>query len=110
MFRKLLNNRLEKIAVPRGLDSNMGTGGLGDVLRWCKHPDQATQRYCGDLADGYMHAVHGTFLLAMSLAIAGFLAGMVTKNYQLRTSFEDDETAVATPLSRDNSSSYVYDE
>ncbi len=43
MFRKLLNNRLGNIAVPRGPESNMGTGGLGDVLRPCKHPDPATQ-------------------------------------------------------------------
>lgn len=110
MFRKLLTNRLENVAVPRGLDSKIGTGGLGDVLRRCKHPEQATQRYCSQLADGYMHALHGIFLLAMSLAFAGFLAGMATKNYQLRTNFENDEAAEDTPTSRDNSSSYIFED
>ncbi|KAF7505360.1 hypothetical protein GJ744_000981 [Endocarpon pusillum] len=110
MFRKLLTNQFENVAVPPGFDSRIRTDGLGDVLRGCKHPEQATQKYCGHLADGYMHALHGTFLLAMSLAIAGFSAGMVTKNYQLWTRFEDDEAAHATRIRRDNSSSYIFED
>ena len=92
VFRKLVKSRLGGVAVPGVLYSNAGIGDLGDVLRHCSHAVQGRQEDCPQLMNSYMYALHGTFLLAMSFAIAGFISGMVTKNYRLRSGFEDEET------------------
>jgi predicted MFS family arabinose efflux permease len=91
VFRKLLQSRLGELAIPGALHSNAMPGDLGDVLRRCNRSNRSSPDDCVHLIDGYMYALHGTFLLAVGFAVAGFFSGMVTKNYQLRTSFESEE-------------------
>jgi Major Facilitator Superfamily len=92
VFRKLLQSRLGEFAIPGALHSDAMPGDLGDVLRRCNRSNRNRPDDCVHLIDGYMYALHATFLLAVGFAVAGFFSGMVTKNYQLRTSFESEET------------------
>lgn len=102
VFRKQLQSRLGEVTVRGALHSNFSPGGLGDVLRRCNRSNPNSQDGCPKLIDGYMYALHGTFLLAISFAIAGFISGMATKNHQLRTSFEDEEAESDSRANRDN--------
>jgi len=62
------------------------------------HP-QSHQLQVGDgsdrTADVYMSALHGTFLLALGLAIPGFICAIFVKNYSLRSAVNDDEVTVS---------------
>ncbi len=51
-----------------------------------------------------MYALHGTFLLAVAFAIAGFFSGMVTKNYELRTEIERGPTEDGSGVNNGSSS------
>jgi hypothetical protein len=91
VFRKLLQSRLAEVAMPGALHINPMPGELGDVLRRCNRSNRNRPENCVPLIDVYMSTLHGTSLRAVGFAVTGFLSGMVTKNYQLRTSFESEE-------------------
>lgn len=95
VFRRLLKSRLREIAVPGVLYGHSGPGDLDDVLRRCNRSNRNSHEDCPRLIDGYMYALHGTFLLAAGFDIAAFFSGMITKNYQLRAGFEKEETEEA---------------
>ena len=91
VFRQLLKSRIGQVPISGGLPTEFKPGDLGDVLRRCNRLTETGQDNCPRLMAAYMYALHGTFLLAMMFALAGFLCAMFTKNYQLRTSFENEE-------------------
>jgi predicted MFS family arabinose efflux permease len=102
VFRQLLKSRIGQVTLSDGLASAFRPGDLGDVLRRCNRSTQSGHGDCPRLIAGYMYALHGTFLLAMTFAMAGFLCAMFTKNYQLRTSFSNDETEGNSHVNRDS--------
>jgi predicted MFS family arabinose efflux permease len=94
LFRQVLASQLQgnQVSDMPASGSNSGLRGLEQNFRECSRRHDNEPSNCPPkLLDAYMYALHATFLLAMSFAIAGFISGMATKNYQLRTTLDREE-------------------
>lgn len=98
LFRKVLASQLEEDHTSNSAanSSNARRHEIEQTFRKCsrRHHDRGPNSCPPELLEAYMCALHATFLLAMSFAIAGFLSGMATKNNELRTTLNIEKTDV----------------